>query len=107
MCDIIILETEVNIIKHYIIFKYLFTPNIKKLIKYYKTYYNKFKTTDNLYNFILQSSKNHLLNYIKYQYPYLNKHTINSQILNKLSNNKIIHLSNKLYNFTTYLNNKY
>ena len=93
---------EVIIIKYYLILKYLqFKP---KLIK---SYYKKFKTTQNLYNFILKTSKQHLLNYIKYQYPHLNKHSINSQIINKLSNNKIIYLSQKLYNFQTKFNNKY
>ena len=67
---------EVIIIKHYLILKYLqFKP---KLIK---SYYKKFKTTKNLYNFILKTSKQHLLNYIKYQYPHLNKHSINTQII--------------------------
>ena len=93
---------EVIIIKYYLILKYLqFKP------KQIKSYYKKFKTTKNLYNFILNTSKQHLLNYIKYQYPHLNKHSINSQIINKLSNNKIIYLSQKLYNFQTKFNNKY
>lgn len=83
---------EVSIIKYYLILQYLsFKP---KLIK---TYYNKFKTTQNLYNFILNTSKSHLLNFLKYYYPHYNKHTINSKIINKLSNNKIIYLSNKLH----------
>ena len=88
--------------KYYLILKFLsFKP------KNIKAYYDKFKTTNNLYNFILTTSKTHLLNYIKYQYPHLNKHSINSQIINKLSNNKIIYLSQKLYNFQTKFNNKY
>lgn len=86
------------IIKTLIILQYLqFKP---KLIK---TYYSKFKTTDNLYNFILNESKTHLIEFINYYYKH-NEYTNN--IINNLSNNKIISLSNKIYKQNTKIINK-
>lgn len=87
-----------TIIKHLIILQYLsFKP---KLIK---TYYLKFKTTDNLYNFILNTSKTHLIEFINYYYKH-NEYTNN--IINNLSNNKIISLSNKIHKQNTKIINK-
>jgi hypothetical protein len=88
----------VNIIKTLIILKYLqFKP---KLIH---AYYSKFKTTDNLYNFILNSSKTHLIEFINYYYKH-NEYTNN--IINNLSNNKIISISNKIYKQNNKIINK-
>lgn len=79
---------EVSTIKYYLIIQYT-------TLKHIKTYYNKFKTTSNLYNFILNYSKQNLTTFIKSQQPYLNKHYIKKYI-NTLSNNKIIYISNKI-----------
>lgn len=84
--------------KFYIILKYLsFKP---KLIK---AYYSKFKTTQNLYNFILQTSKQHLIQFINYYYQHSD---YTNNIINNLSNNKIISISNKIYKFNTKIINK-
>ena len=89
---------EVIIIKTLIILQYLkFKP---KLIH---TYYSKFKTTDNLYNFILNDSKTNLICFINYYYQH-NEYTNN--IINNLSNNKIISLSNKIYKQNNKIVNK-
>ena len=84
--------------KFYIILQYLsFKP---KLIK---AYYSKFKTTQNLYNFILQTSKQHLIQFINYYYQHSD---YTNNIINNLSNNKIISISNKIYKFNTKIINK-
>ena len=86
------------ITKYYLILKYLnFKP---KLIK---SYYEKFKTTQNLYNFILNTSKTHLIEFINYYYQH-NEYTNN--IINNLSNNKIISISNKIQKQNTKIINK-
>ena len=86
------------ITKYYLILKYLqFKP------KQIKSYYNKFKTTNNLYNFILNTSKQHLIEFINYYYKH-NEYTDN--IINNLSNNKIISISNKIYKQNTKIINK-
>lgn len=84
--------------KYYLILKYLsFKP------KNIKAYYDKFKTTNNLYNFILTTSKQHLIEFINYYYQH-NEYTDN--IINNLSNNKIILLSNKIQKQNTKIINK-
>ena len=86
------------ITKYYLILKYLqFKP------KNIKAYYDKFKTTDNLYNFILNTSKQYLIEFINYYYQH-NEYTDN--IINNLSNNKIISLSNKIQKQNTKIINK-
>ena len=86
------------ITKYYLILKYLqFKP------KNIKAYYDKFKTTNNLYNFILTTSKTHLIEFINYYYKH-NEYTDN--IINNLSNNKIISLSNKIQKQNTKIINK-
>jgi hypothetical protein len=88
----------VTTIKTLIILNYLsFKP---KLIK---AYYSKFKTTNNLYNFILNTSKTHLIEFINYYYKH-NEYTDN--IINNLSNNKIISISNKIHKQNTKIINK-
>ena len=84
--------------KYYLILKYLsFKP------KNIKAYYDKFKTTDNLYNFILNTSKQYLIEFINYYYQH-NEYTDN--IINNLSNNKIISISNKIQKQNTKIINK-
>ena len=89
---------EVIITKYYLILQYLsFKP------KNIKAYYDKFKTTNNLYDFILKTSKTHLIEFINYYYKH-NEYTDN--IINNLSNNKIISLSNKIQKQNTKIINK-
>ena len=84
--------------KYYLILKYLSCKP-----KNIKAYYDKFKTTNNLYNFILTTSKQHLIEFINYYYQH-NEYTDN--IINNLSNNKIISLSNKIQKQNTKIINK-
>ena len=72
-------------------------------LKHLKHYYNKYKTTNNLYNKALNESRQELILFINYYYQH-DEYTTN--IINNLSNNKIISLSNKIHKHNANIINK-
>ena len=73
------------------------------LVNNVHNYYNKYKTTNNLYNKALNESRQELILFINYYYQH-DEYTTN--IINNLSNNKIISLSNKIHKHNANIINK-